>query len=150
MFRSLYRRFFGPSRAIFRYWNGQRDVAADPLRLLRAVENDTEFNIEIDPALVDADDQPATLRMIACVRRAFNVKSFEEGGLLEAECLQLFLRLYEFLDGVKKNTVPSPTSSPPTESASSTASTDPAPTPTNSSSGSSETPSAPSCDKPPE
>ena len=126
------------NRAIFRYWNGQQDVAADPLELLRGVESDTEFNLEIDPALVDAGDPAASLRMVNCVRRAFKVKPFAEGGLLEAECAELFVGLYEFLDSLKKSTDQPLTSPPPTASESS----DPDHTPTNCSSDLPKTPSA--------
>lgn len=137
LFRLFPRLFGRRARAIFRYWNGQREVAADPFEITRAIENDPAFNPEIDYALVDAGDSAAILRTVNCVRQAFKVKSFNEGGLLESECLDLMIAFLDFLGSLKKSTSPPPTSSPPTESASSAQGH----SPTSSSSDSPKTPS---------
>jgi hypothetical protein len=122
------------NRAIFRFWDGQQDRAADPFEVLRAIENDPEFSLERDGALLIIGDDDSIQKTVRCVRRAFQVKEFSQGGLLEAECLELIERFYEFLSSLKKNISASPISLQPTATESSTASTDPAPIPGNSSS----------------
>lgn len=131
-----------PTRAIFRFWDGQRDRAADPLEILRALENDSLVNLEVESAFMLAGDAEATLKTVQLVRRAFGVKDFTQGGLLEAECLDLIENFYDFLSSLKKNTSASPISSPPTETESSSASSDPDLTPGNSSSDLPKTPIA--------
>lgn len=128
MLARLYRRLFGPVRGIFRFWDGQKNRAVDPFVILASIEADPELNLEIDSALVVAGDSAAIAKTVRCTRRAFGVKEFSQGGLLEAECLELIGEFYDFLGALKKNTSLSPISSPPTESMPSPASTDPDPT----------------------
>lgn len=134
-----------PARGIFRFWDGQRDRSEDPLEILRAVNNDSEFNPEVDPELMNAadGDEEAMLRALRCVRRAFKVKEFSQGGLLESETLDLLAQLYEFLASLKKSTSDFPTSSPLTTE-SSEPSTPLAEFPTKSSSDLPKTPNDPS------
>ncbi len=112
-----------PTRGIFRFWDGQRDRTIDPFEILRAIENDPEFVLERDGALLVVGDDDSIQKTVRCVRRAFVVKHFNEGGLLEAECLELIERFYEFLSSLKKNINGSPISSEPTAKESSPAST---------------------------
>ena len=144
MLSALYRRLFGPSRGIFRFWDGQRYRAVDPFVILANIEADHELNLELDSALVLAGDSAAIARTVRATRRAFGVKDFASGGLLEAECLELIGDFYDFLGALKKNTSASPTLSPPTQESSS-ASTDPLPSPGKSSSDSPKTPSEANC-----
>lgn len=124
-------------RGIFHYWDGQRERAADPFEILRAIADDPEYSDDREPKLMLVDDftvsDEAAQKTVRCVRRAFGVKSFNEGGLLEAECLDLIDEFYGFLGALKKNTSPSPISSEPTQM-SSTVSTGEVPTPGKSSS----------------
>lgn len=139
-FLLFFRWLFGgrqASRQIFRFWDGQRDRAADPLVIYRAIETDPQFNVEVDSALLEAGDSEATVRAVGAVQRAFGVKDFDHGGLLESEALALLVEFYEFLALLKKSTSDTPTSSAPTESAFS----DPALSNTSSLSGSGKTPS---------
>lgn len=120
-------------RGIFRFWDGQQDRAVDPFEILRAIENDPEFSLERDGALLVVGDDDSIQKTVRCVRRAFQVKEFSQGGLLEAECLELIERFYEFLSSLKKNISASPISSRPTATESSAASTDQGLTPGSSS-----------------
>lgn len=142
LIRKLFRRR-RPTRGIFQFWDGERERYVDPFEILRAISSDTEVNLETESALMLAGDDAATLKTVQLVRRAFGVKHFNEGGLLEAECLELIERFYDFLGALKKNISESPISSTPMESASSTTSTGPEPlAPGSSSSDSPKTPTA--------
>ncbi len=132
------------ARGIFRFWDGQKERAVDPFEILRAIANDPEFVLERDSSLMIKGDDDATQITVRCVRRAFDVKHFNEGGLLEDECLQLIEGFYEFLGALKKNTNGSPTSSEPMAPESSSASTAPDLTLGSSLSDSPKTPSDPS------
>jgi hypothetical protein len=126
-----------PHRDIFYFWDGQRERSVDPFEIMRAIEQDSEFNLERDASLMIAGDDEATQITVRCVRRAFAVKPFNEGGLLEAECLELIQVFYEFLSALKKNISGLPIESEPTDTATSNPPTAPGPIHGSSSSGSS-------------
>lgn len=117
MLSSLLRNWLWPkSRAIFRYWDGKRWRSADPLVAARRLITHETFDWETHPALAEAADDFEALQItVDAVREVFDVPAFESGGLTQAECVELLGDFTEYLHGVKKNTSPSPISSPPTD-----------------------------------
>jgi hypothetical protein len=113
---SLLRNWLFPKRrAIFSYWDGKRWRAADPLVAARRLITHETFDWESHPALAEAADDFEALQItVDAVREVFDVPAFESGGLTQAECVELLGDFTEYLHGVKKNTSPSPISSPPT------------------------------------
>lgn len=144
LLRNIFARLFRrrPVRDIFQFWDGQHDRAVDPFEILRGIEHDPEFSPEKEAQFIAAGHDDSIEKAVRCVRRVFNVKHFNDGGLLEAECLELLEAFYDFLAALKKNTSPSPISSEPTGTESLPASTDPPPIPTSSSSDLPKTPTA--------
>ena len=110
------------SRAIFRYWDGSKDIAADPLAVWRALRADHEFDAERDIPAIQLDDDTSIQVTINAVRRAFKLPAFEQGGLTEGECIALLYQFISYVGYVKKNTSPPPISPPVTEHPSSEAS----------------------------
>ena len=129
-------------RAIFRFWDGRRVRAVDPIEVSRLLRRDPFFDAETHLKLIDAGDDEAIRVTANAVRQAFGIPDLQGGGLAELECLAVLMDFYEFLHALKKNTSPTPSEQPPTESLSSDAST----MPPRSDSGSTSTGSR--CDEP--
>lgn len=106
-------------RAIFRFWDGQRDRAADPLVVFRALLEHPEFDWEKTPLLLEIDDPKISgdaLRVTAdAVRKAFGVRDLLDGGLTEGECTQLLIQFTAYIGALKKSTSSPPTSPDATE-----------------------------------
>lgn len=125
---------------MFRFWDGTGWRSIDPWRTWRAVQNCKTFSFANQLFLVDAGEDQETNACIAALCEIFDVKQFDgTAGLTDWEILSLYLALSDYLDALKKNTSPGPTSSQPsaTESGASPASPIAA---TNSSSDSGSTP----------
>lgn len=104
-------------RAIFRYWDGSRQRACDPVLALIAIETDEEFRLDQHPQQVDEGDIEATRIMVRMVERVFRVKPFDEpteSGLTVSECLALYTRFCDYVESLKKTTGTSPTQPSPT------------------------------------
>lgn len=104
-------------RAIFRFFDGVRERRADPLVVLRALAADPRFLLDKHPALAAAGDAESQHITVAAVRSAFAVQAYSytardqrESGLTDEESLELLSRFAEFLEVVKKNGSPPPTS----------------------------------------
>lgn len=97
-------------RAIFQFWDGKQDRAADPMVIHRALLAHSEFNWETTPALIDVDNDHISsdaLRVTAdAARKAFGVPEFASGGLTESELLQLLVQFSLYLTSLKKSTNP--------------------------------------------
>lgn len=118
----LARRMIG--RGFFAYYDGEKTVWGDPLRIWRALQNDPE--IELATALIGAGEarEPDTTRTIEAICRAFGVKRFdpETGkGLSDHEVIAQLFALTAWVDAQKKNGNLGPISLPPTDGASSNA-----------------------------
>lgn len=102
-------RFQQRRRLIFKYWDGRRTRYADPIVLLRNLEDHPEFNIDVDPtlALSSVGDREAGERTVSAVRAAFGIFPFVDvhsfDGLTELECVALYVEFMEYLDALKKN-----------------------------------------------
>lgn len=127
MFGFIKRWRMNRGRAIFRFWDGSMDRAADPMVIYRALVEHPEFDWEKTPELIEIDDariaSDATRIEAAAVRQAFGVPSLAEGGLTEAECVQLLTQFTLWLGQKKSSSSPSPTLPAATEPKSSDPST---------------------------
>lgn len=118
--------FYTPKeRKIYRYFNGEKVVHADPMILYKKIMAvGQELAVDIDVAkspckeAIQADDEA-----VRKLREIFEVKpvTSDGKGLGEAEVIELFDHFWEFLEGLKKNSSPSSTtstsaSSPPADS----------------------------------
>lgn len=108
------------TRQIFRYWDGVRRRAIDPIAACRALFAHPTYNPETHPALVDLGDDNAREIMLQAGRDVFGVQPFtlEHGGLTEDETLNLMVAFAEYMAGLKKSTnltltSPEPTGLPP-------------------------------------
>ena len=129
---------------IFHYWDGERMVAADPLRIHRELHQFPDLHLGLDLKLIQTESDEAArdaakslTRIVEAVRQVFRLKSpTEENGTIkgytDAACLELLTAFGVFLVDLKKKYNPSPMSAPPSEEPSSA---DPSATPNLSDSG---------------
>lgn len=113
-------------RLIYKYWNGDREVAADPLVLhRRLMEKSVDIEINIKVFRSASKDAPAAYEaLIRDVRWAFDVKPLDADGkgLTEMECVALLDHFMSLMGEEKKtsqrsSTSPSPSETPPPSSA---------------------------------
>lgn len=97
-------------REIFRYWDGLRWRAIDPMVVFRSMSSHPEFNPEVHIPLLASDNlelqQQAAPIAVAATRQIFGIEAFadgHEGGLTELETLAVLNDFCEFADGLKKN-----------------------------------------------
>jgi hypothetical protein len=129
------------TRAIFKYHDGERTRYGDPFAIWRTLTQDPVINLERIQPDIDKGKEPETSQFIALVRKAFDVKPFDEAtgtGLTDWQTMELVGLLRDYTVAVKKNSSPGPTSPASTESASSTGPAAPS-EPTNSSGDSTST-----------
>jgi len=121
-------------RDIFRYWDGRRERAIDPLVAWARMWEDPQCDPQRDfgPATgmsgegLPVDFDPAARdRVLAMARRMFDVQEFSEStpGLTIDETFSLLWTFIGFMNAIKKKRAPLPTMSPPTPSPTSEGST---------------------------
>ncbi len=119
-------------RLIFKYWDGEKERLVDPMPLWRKVK-DVMQEVEADLVLARSP-MKGSLRGFELaskrLRKAFDLKPHEEGGLTELECVELYQWFTAWV-GVEKKNTPSP---------STTSSETSAPTPDSSGSANGATP----------
>lgn len=133
--------FYRPKdRFIYHYWDGQKDISADPLVLYKKVmECSHEIAIDSKVALSQSKDAlKAHDSLLENIRKIFGVKRYEEGGLTETETDDLLNNFLLYADNVKKNSSPFATSLGTTEDSTPTSEENPPPTFNTSASGSTE------------
>jgi hypothetical protein len=107
-------------RAIFRYWDGQRERAIDPAVAYRGLQTHPKYDPRKHPALAEAGDLESLDIMLGAIREVFGLSPLvqdeqgRERGLTDRETLDLVLEFNDFLLGLKKSTSPTPISPPPT------------------------------------
>ena len=104
-------------RALFEYWDGCRQRRADPFLTWRRLFADPAVNLLDLLPLADQGKEPETTQVIEFLCRAFGVERYDERtgqGLTDWEVLRLLSQFHQYLEALKKNTSPGPTSSPPT------------------------------------
>ena len=127
-FAGLLRRLF-EHRNIFRFWDGRRYRRIDPWTAYRATLDYDGWNWDETPKLIAQDgEEAAMLRLkldaiqtaVDMVRKVFNVRTVDQRGLTEEECIALLWQFSSFVFAVKKNgrqpqTSPQPSDSPQAE-----------------------------------
>lgn len=98
--------YFKPKeRLIYKYWDGKKDVLADPMVLFRKL---LDVLPEMDANRKLASSEHSQSRkghneMIRQMRGIFSVQSYEEGGLTESETMDLLDHFVDYCNNVKKN-----------------------------------------------
>lgn len=125
-------------RLIYRYFDGEKVVKVDPMAVYRKVM-DVGPELDADIALWNSPSNAAVKGLdgiIDKVRKIFDLKPFEQGGLTDVEASQLLDHFLVYVGWSKKNTVTSPNSSSPTPDSPPSTSPDAQPTDNISDSGS--------------
>lgn len=96
------------SRAIFRYHDGVKERAGDPLAIYRALRALPDFEWEADAKGVDRGDEDSIRRTLAAIRHpsTFAAKPFDGDtltGMTDGETLNLLSQFVWYLESLKKN-----------------------------------------------
>lgn len=101
-------------RQIYRYWNGQSVILADPMLIwkrLTAVGPELSVHLKVAMSpMPDADKEHE--HAARKIRGIFDLKPLAEGGLTEAEALELLDHFLAYCEQVKKNSKSVMTPSP--------------------------------------
>lgn len=102
MFNFVRRWLFNRNRFIFVYWNGQKIVKGDPMVFWRSLQQHEDYR-EDDFKLIQVEGLRNKIfgKLSGVVRDVFGIKTAEEGGLTELECLDI-LRSYIEYSGFQK------------------------------------------------
>ena len=122
-------------RVIYRYWDGTREVSADPIQLQRDLNAFPGLNLEADLAVMNIsperqmenpkigkDADASAVKIAAAVRHAFHVEPYQDlgngksKGLTETEVIELLANFGAFIGDLKKKLGIWPTSPKPTGS----------------------------------
>lgn len=108
------------NRQFYQYYNGEKLVLADPIKLYRKLLSYPDLNLDHDIKLISAaGDNPqgieALERLLKATRDIFQVKEYEEKGLLDSEVMDLLVDFSNYMLSVKKNTNSTQTWQKPTE-----------------------------------
>jgi hypothetical protein len=126
---------------VFRFHDGSKQTAVDPIAVFRKLQGYPGLNLVADLKALELfqsqltklekdDDKPESElqkkikangleswdRLLAATRSAFGVREFhvdaegKDAGMTDAEVMNLFMSFWAYLDSVKKNTSPTPTS----------------------------------------
>ncbi len=100
-------------RMIYQFFNGEEVIRIDPMVLYkRLADIGPELDVDIRVARSESKAAPAAYEsMITKIRSVFDVKSLAEGGLTEAETVELFDHFLAYNSNLKKNSAVSATSS---------------------------------------
>lgn len=97
---------FSPKkRLLYRYFNGAEIVRADPMVLYKKVM-DVGPELAIDMKVAGSPLKDATKahgKVVEKIRKIFNLKPFEHGGLSEIEATDLLDHFLTYCEDVKKN-----------------------------------------------
>jgi hypothetical protein len=130
--------FTKKERSIYRFWNGEKNVGADPLviqrRLASAPDCDWEADVKI-LQLQTGESLSAFDRLAKAARHAFKVRDFEEidgvqHGLLDSEIIELMVDFVAWMNELKKKGELPQVKPKPGESESSLGEVEPPPTET--------------------
>lgn len=100
-------------RFIFRYFNGEKVVPADPMVLQkRLTEKIQELSSDIKVANVPQypGSKEAYESLCANIRLIFKIKPLDQGGLTETELEELLSKFVDYCNWAKKKLSPTPTS----------------------------------------
>ncbi len=107
-----------PNRqSIYRYWDGLKWSFADPIAVLRTINNDPDFSFD-KHWLAAVQGNVNDVGIVAkAVYRAFNALPLDGkgNGLTEAECVNLLADFLYYCEEVKKNISTPQTTTPSTD-----------------------------------
>jgi hypothetical protein len=106
-------------RAIFRFWDGSRMRAIDPMLPFRTLAQHEKFDWDTTPALIDMGNFEAMGLTADAVRAAFGVEALNETGtrgLTESECSRLLVDFMDYMAVIKKKGDTLLSSAAPTDS----------------------------------
>lgn len=117
MLNWLRRRLINRRRAIFTYWNGQRLVSNDPMRIFRSLLTHPKFDWNQHPQLIDdygreRESHAEREIVLDAIRDVFHVTAYDPDtgkGLTEEETLSLLWSFTHYCNSKKKSGNPSPT-----------------------------------------
>lgn len=146
--REKYDEFRPRERAIYGYSDGKQVVYVDPMVISKRV---AEVFVDLSTAMkvagsIHSDALKMDDKALQLIRGIFNVKAYEDGGLLQDETYDLLLHFWAFEDKVKKNSKTTVTSAPATSA--DTPPTSAASQPTSNGTGSGSAVAAPSIEQP--
>jgi len=113
-------------RLLYTYWDGTKEVKADPMTLHRkmsALGPALSIDIKVSTSQLK-DAEVAQGKVIAQIREIFSLKPLEEGGLTEIETLELLDHFMVYCHNIKKKLNPFQTNSVPSPSLPTVPSTD--------------------------
>ncbi|WP_230773893.1 hypothetical protein [Roseiconus lacunae] len=87
-------------RLLFRYFDGQRTIAVDPLELSRMLSSDPEFLPRHLDEAISGDNDAIEICGRACVR------TFRVTNLTLGEQIALLVKFDDWIEALKKNTMP--------------------------------------------
>ena len=103
------------------YWDGKRMRKGDPLTILRKLYSAEGMNLDSElnvAALPSGEALEAHGNIFRAIRGAFDVKTIEEGGLLDTKCKELMIHFMAWCEKKNQSMPPSPTCYPSTLDAS--------------------------------
>lgn len=110
MLNWLRRRLSDRQRKIFRYWDGQRLRAVDPVVVTRELLGAADFNWSQDPLTIETGvtrelREQAISRTVSAVRQAFALPVPVDGtrGLVETEVIGLLVLFADYIRQQKKS-----------------------------------------------
>ncbi len=106
-------------RGLFRFNDGVRVRAVDPIAILTALEQHEVFRFDLHPLRAQEGEDEAFLVIADAVRQAFQVPAFTEAGkpgLTVRECFNLLRAFLFYADAQKKNSRLMPICAASTES----------------------------------
>lgn len=121
-------------RQIYRFHDGTRPRAVDPVVCLEALERFPGLALEADLALAEGvglggpyaeEGQKALARLVEATRAVFAIPPVDAGGLTRDEALNLFVDFGNYMGRLADAARPLPGSPPPTDPPGSAASTTP-------------------------
>lgn len=100
-------------RFIFRYFNGEKIIPADPMRLQQKLidklqELSTDLKVSNVPQYPGAED--SYQKLCANIRLIFKIKPLDQGGLTETELEELLSQFVDYCNWTKKKLSPTQTS----------------------------------------
>ena len=115
-FRPKYDLFRPQERFIYRYFDGTKTVAVDPLpvyKRIMAVGPELTVDAKVSRS-ASKEASKAHDGLISKIRVIFDLKPLSDGGLTEIEACTLLDHFLSYCDALKKNINPPPTSPPGT------------------------------------
>jgi len=103
-------------RMIFSFWDGSKIRKVDPLEILKKLKDHPDYNLARDGVGLDEGDVDANYQYANVVYESFGIPPFESDdeignvGLTRVEAVEILRQFVYWLENIKKNIKPPPTS----------------------------------------